>query len=350
MSSLPITLSPSGVSFIVSGQPSTFLFDDPVGSRQGGGGGGGGGVGADESGKMEGNSVATIQQQRQSELERLLQQQHTMDPVQLTFGETSSSSPHAKSDPFNFASPNSALFLDDDQQPRPLDMPLNKEATRHLLYATYFPAGNAHLTRQELNRRAVVLYGVGRSRGRVERVIKKLSHDMEHHFKSLSGVQSPVLLDPTSRLEELVRQFRTLPSFEQSVLALSCETMLRESLQALLSSSSSRDGGGVGVAVGMDHTHTYPACAQLVLVCELLETAGCVGRMLDLVVDVIACDAVPSDGEDDGVELPVQVNASSSPVLPPLPRELCLPVACLLHRYMLCLLLSQNNTTIVFER
>ena len=34
MSSLPITLSPSGVSFIVSGQPSTFLFDDPVGSRQ----------------------------------------------------------------------------------------------------------------------------------------------------------------------------------------------------------------------------------------------------------------------------------------------------------------------------
>eukprot|EP00731_Ephydatia_muelleri_P030081 Em0021g604a len=67
--------------------------------------------------------------------------------------------------------------------------------------------------------------------------------------------------------------------------------------------------------------------------------------MLDLVVDVITCDVMMLEE----VELPPQVNASS-PVLPSLPRELCLPVACLLHRYLLCLLLSQNNTTIVFER
>ncbi|KAL5475970.1 hypothetical protein EMCRGX_G025853, partial [Ephydatia muelleri] len=63
------------------------------------------------------------------------------------------------------------------------------------------------------------------------------------------------------------------------------------------------------------------------------------------VVDVITCDVMMLEE----VELPPQVNASS-PVLPSLPRELCLPVACLLHRYLLCLLLSQNNTTIVFER
>ena len=327
MSSLPITLSPSG-SFIIAGQSGTFSFDELMKGPVGGG---------EESGKVAGN-VAMIQE-RQNKLERLLQQQTSSvnDPVVAFPSPTNETSTSplipSKSDPFNFASPNSTLFLDDDQQPHPLDMPINKETQRHLLYSTYFPIGNAHLSRQELNKRAVVLYGVGRSRSKVEKAVKKVSSDVEHYFKQLLVVQTPVLPDSPFKLEELMKQFRGLPSFEQSVVASSCEAMLRASLM-----TAPHDG------VGGDTTPQFPACAQLVLVCELLETAGCIRQMLDLIVDVVACDAT---SENEGAELPLQ---SSLLPVPPLPRDLCLPVACLLHKYLLCLLLSQNNTTIVFER
>ena len=167
----------------------------------------------------------------------------------------------------------------------------------------------------------------------MEKAIKKVSYDVEHYFKFHSGMQTPVLTDSsTCKLEELMKQFRGLPIFEQSEIASSCEAMLRASLQA-----PPHDG------VGGDVTSLFPTCTQFVLVCELLETAGCIGQMLDLVVDVVACDMMSE--EKEGAE----VQQGSAPVLP-LPRDLCLPVACLLHKYLLCLLLSQNKTTIVFER
>lgn len=228
-----------------------------------------------------------------------------------------------KSDPFNFsptpafpaAASTSSLFLDEEQ----LDPVTNKHASRHLLFAAYFPISEPLLTAQELNKRAVVLCGVGKTRARVERIVKKIGDDVEHYLRLLSGISTPILPDS-------VLDFRLLPSFEQRVLATTCENILRSTLKSTPAAAAVAATGGATNS----GTHYYPACAQLVFVCELLELSGGIQQIIDLLVDVIACE----------LDRPP----------PPLPENLCLPVIGLLHKYCSCLLLSQQNTTVVFEK
>ena len=88
----------------------------------------------------------------------------------------------------------------------------------------------------------------------------------------------------------------------------------------------------------------YPDCAQLVFVCELLKLCGSVHQIIELLVDIVECSAAP--GQDEGHRSTV---GGKSAAVPPLPSELCLDVVGLLQKYLPCLLLSQQNTTIIFE-
>lgn len=214
------------------------------------------------------------------------------------------------SDPFNF----SILFADDDQS---IDPTVDKHASRHLIFAAFFPVGRLGFSKQNHNERSVVLCGVGKTRQKVEAIVKALSGDVEHYFRLLDNIQTPILLD--SKLKEIAGRFRSLPNFEQCVIASSCEDILRTALK---------------------RKTPYPACAQLVFVCELLEICGCVRQLLDLLVDIIACDfsGVPKE------------EMRKAPPPPPLPDDLCLPVLWLLQKYVPCLLLSQQDTTVVFEK
>ena len=232
----------------------------------------------------------------------------------------------SKSDPFNFSlsfPPTNSLFMEEDHS---VDVTINKRASRHLLYATYFPISDSHLTKQELNERAVVLCGVGKTRNRVERIVKKITVDVEHYFRLLSGISTPFL--PDSKFQDIMQQFRALPSFEQRIIATACEKILRSSLK--------RRSGGSSTGVH------YPACAQLVFVCELLEVSGGVQQILELLVDIIACDH-PSEQRDE------KETFEAHRPLPPLPADLCLPVVSLLQKYFSCLILSQQDTAVVFE-
>ena len=274
--------------------------------------------------------VTDVLQERAIKLERLLVAD-SPDPG-LGFSPSHDgegpSSPlnQTKSDPFNFAlsfpttAPES-LFLDEDHTD---DVTINKQVSRHLLFATYFPICGSRLTKQELNERAVVLCGVGKSRNKVDRIVKKITVDIEHYFRLLPGISTPIL--PDSKLQDLMHRFQALPTFEQRNLAMTCVKSLRSSLHI----------AGKGSGTKLSH---YPACAQLVFVCELLEISGGIQQILDLLVDIIACDRAKEKVEGLEVHRPQ----------PPLPAELCLPVVWLLQKYFSCLLLSQQDTTTVFE-
>lgn len=241
-------------------------------------------------------------------------------------------------DPFNF----SLLFPDDsDQPPAALDPTLDVHTSRHLLFASYFPVGGLGqgFSRQDANERAVVLCGVGRSRQRVEGLVKGVQKEVEHHFRLLSAAMSPVLPDME---RGSMAKFRALPNFEQCGIATACEEILRS---------------------GIRRKTPYPVCGQLVLVCELLEGCGCVRQLLKLLVDVVACDlsaaeegaglgAGPASGGGGGGGSGGRKGQSHHhlPPPPPLPEELTLPVLWLLQKYLPCLLLSQEDTAVVFER
>lgn len=312
------------------------------------------------SGGVHDEESVAIFHERKQQLELLASESHQENfvpplnfnsPTHDTDGPPSPLVP-PKSDPFSFsptpafpaAAGTSSLFLDEEQ----LDPVTNKHASRHLLFAAYFPISEPLLTVQELNKRAVVLCGVGKTRARVERVVRKIGDEVEHFLRLLNGLSTPIL----PILPESVLDFRLLPSFEQRVLATTCEGILRSTLKSTPAAAAaaaaahataaaaattpaataavaaaSAGGGGAANSAG---TLYYPACAQLVFVCELLELSGGIQQIIDLLVDVIACE----------LDRPP----------PPLPENLCLPVIGLLHKYCSCLLLSQQNTTVVFEK
>ena len=219
-----------------------------------------------------------------------------------------------KVDPFSLS-----FFPEEEHH---IDISVNKDSFRHLIFATYFPICDSHLSKQELNKRAVVLCGVGRMRQKVEAIVKKISEDIEHNVRLFANVQGNILPEM-----KLLPKFSSLPTFEQHVIAISCEKILRSSLSPVGSGSSSG--------------RAYPACAQLVLVCELLKVCGGIHQIIELLVDIVECSA--SLGQEEGHRNVV----GKSP--PPLPSELCLDVIGLLQKYLPCLLLSQQNTTIIFE-
>lgn len=218
-----------------------------------------------------------------------------------------------KVDPFSLS-----FFQEEEQN---IDVSDNKHSLRHLIFATYFPICDAHLSKQEMNKRAVVLCGVGRMRQKVEAIIQKVTEEVEHTFRLLESIQSNILPET-----KLLPKFSSLPTFEQHIIATSCEKILRSSLSPIGS-------GGPAARI-------YPACAQLVFVCELLKLCGSVHQIIELLVDIVECTA--SLSQEEGHRNPGKS-------FPPLPSELCLDVIGLLEKYLPCLLLSQQNTTIIFE-
>lgn len=279
------------------------------------------------------NENASILEERAQKLRMLVSEHNTsqlsqlMSPLGFNSPSNDTDAPNSpnvpsKTDLFNFSM---SLFTEDDQM---LDMPLNKHASRHLIFATYFPIADSHLTQQILNERCVVLCGIGKARNKVESIVKKVTDEVEHHFRLLNDIQTPV--PEETELQNLMTSYQSLPTFEQNFLATSCEKKLRHSL--------GRRGSGNG--------SPYPGCAQLVFVCDLLKVCGSTHQILQLLVDVVACDAsLEADEDAEGFE-----ECQPPGPHPPLPFELCLPVIGLFQKYFTCLLMSQQDTTVIFDR
>ncbi len=228
---------------------------------------------------------------------------------------TSSSHNQTKGDHLIFSL--STFFMEEEHLTDPT---LDKNGSRHLIYAAYFPISCSSFRRQENNERSVVLCGVGRVRQKVEGIVKQISNEVEHCYCRLNGVQKPAIFEP--RVKVVISKFQSLLSYEQHVIASACEELLREPLS---------------------RKNPYPSCSQLVFVCELLEICGAIHQLVTLLVDVVACDfPLPAGPKGD--------HRRGPPPPPCLPPELCMPLMCLIHSYLPCLLLSQHDTVVIFEK
>ena len=269
------------------------------------------------SGKVEENVALLRRQQLESLLTADTESSRLVSPLAFHSQEDSAASSMAPV--LSLLTASSSLFMEEEHQS--IELSINKHSQRHLLYTAYFPLSDSHLTKQELSERSVVLCGVGKSRNKVERIVRGIMENIEHYFRLLQNVSSPVLPDNTG-CPDLMQKFRLLPTFEQCIIATECEKRLRSTLQG--------NGSPTNMSI----------CSPLVFVCELLEISGGISQILDLLVDIIAGDT-RREGEEEG-----SMESSVSPVLPP---DLCLPVTSLLRKYLSCLLLSQQDTSIVFE-
>lgn len=250
--------------------------------------------------------------ERQQQLEKLLSMTSTQDPLvssPIDFNSTQ----HSPSSP-----PNADLFnmmsgpsLDDSQIHTHTS--IDKQASRHLIFAAYFPIEVTEITKQDLNERAVVLCGPGKTRKMVENLVGEIRSNIEHHFRLLQSISSPVLPE---QIPDVMNRFRLLPTFYQNQISCGCA-------QSLLSSLSP--------------SSPYPSCSQLVFVCQLLLATGSVQQTLDLIIDVVSCNGVE---KRDSVRHP----------FPPLPNDLCFPVVSILWCFTSSLLLSVHDTSLVFER
>lgn len=275
------------------------------------------------TGKVEENVALLRQQQLESLLTADIELSRLVSPLAFHAQEDTAVSPMAPV--LSLFTGSSSPFMVEEQS---IELSINKHSQRHLLYTAYFPLSNQHLTKQELSERSVVLCGIGKSRNKVEKIVKGIMDNVEHYFRLLQNVSSPVLPDNTI-CPNLMQKFQLLPMFEQFVIATECEKRLQLTIR--------RNCGFTNTSI----------CSALVFVCELLEISGGIRQILELLVDIIAGDTQRDEEGREGVK---KGNMESSFIAPStLPHDLCLPVICLLRKYLSCLLLSQQDTTIVFE-
>ena len=272
-------------------------------------------------GKVEENVALLRRQQLESLLTADMGLSRLVSPLAFNSQEDTAVSPIAPV--LSIFTGNNSLFMEEEQC---IELSINKHTQRHLLYTAYFPLMDTHLTKQELSERSVVLCGIGKSRSKVEKIVKGIMDNVEHYFRLLGNVSSPVLPDNPG-CPNLMQKFQVLPVFEQCVIATECEKRLRATVR--------RNRGFTNISI----------CSALVFVCELLEISGAVSQILALLVDIISGDILSEEDEEDG-----ERKETETAIIPaPLPPDLCLPVTCLLRKYLSCLLLSQQDTIVVFE-
>ena len=276
--------------------------------------------------KPETTSEENVARLRQQKLDSLLTSDMSLSrlvsPLPFNPQEDAAVSPIAPV--LSLLTGNSSLFMEEEQS---IELSINKHSQRHLLYTAYFPLMDAHLTKQELSERSVVLCGIGKSRNKVEKIVKGIMDNVEHYFRLLQNVSSPVLPDNTG-CPNLMQRFQVLPVFEQCVIATECEKRLR--------AIARKNRSFTNVSI----------CSALVFVCELLEISGGISQILDLLVDIISGEIFT---EEDGESQEKRELENSVITTLPLPPDLCLPVTCLLRKYLACLFLSQHDTIVVFE-
>lgn len=271
----------------------------------------------------------SLLQMRADKLERLaLLDTMEEGPSQLVspIGFGSHASSPMKQDVFNF----SLNFLDGSSPSQSIDegghLPsattttetssstkLDKQACRHLIYASYFPMNPSEMSAQNLNQRSVVLCGTGHSRAQIEEVVLEMRRKAEMVVQQLAKEGSPVLLNSVI---EFMTQYKLLPTFEQNYIACSC-------VQLLLSP--------------VDGSWSFPSCSQLVFVCEMLELAGSFHQMIQLLIELMTFNEERKDTHK-------QVSYT------PLPGALCLIVVNIFWRYSSVLFLSLHDTMVVYER
>ena len=204
--------------------------------------------------KVEENSAMLME--RQQKLLKLMESPPLAFP--LSFPSSTQDSPQSpnKTDVFNFSPPILDTSSVDDSSPNAPT--IDKRNSRHLIFAAYFPLEQSEVTQQELNERLAVLCGTGKARKKVDAIVGEIRDKVEHHFRLLKQVSSPVLPD---QLLQVIQQFRM---------------SLRKCLQLCPVS---------------------PVLSHTVLSLSASWCSRVIQQIVELLVDVIACDGAERTGE-----------------------------------------------------
>ncbi|KAG7209569.1 hypothetical protein KM043_015646 [Ampulex compressa] len=211
-----------------------------------------------------------------------------------------------------------------------LDTKIPSSHSRHLLYTTHFPLPQDETCSQhDCNQRHVLLYGVGRVRDEARHVVKKMTKEVCKLFgkKFSIDVAEGGKVKKHSRsefnFEAITLKFQNLSYFDQHVVTWQCATQVIEMLNTFALAASSY----------------LPVQEHVAFLFDLMELALNIYGLIDVCIQILK--ELP--------EVEAQLAARNSQLVRSYTTSLSLYVVGVLRRYHCCLLLSPEQTTVVFD-
>ncbi|KAJ8669737.1 hypothetical protein QAD02_000996 [Eretmocerus hayati] len=205
----------------------------------------------------------------------------------------------------------------------------NSNPSRHLLYTTHFPLPQDETCSQhDCNQRHVLLYGVGRVRDEARHVVKKMTKEVCKLFgkKFSIDVAEGGKVKKHSRsefnFEAITQKFQNLSYFDQHVVTWQCATQVVDMLNTFVTGSS-----------------YLPVQEHVAFLFDLMELALNIYGLIDICIQILK-------------ELPdveAQLDSRKSTLVRSYTTNLSLYIVGVLRRYHCCLLLSPEQTTVVFS-
>lgn len=211
-----------------------------------------------------------------------------------------------------------------------LDTKTPSSPSRHLLYTTHFPLPQDETCSQhDCNQRHVLLYGVGRVRDEARHVVKKMTKEVCKLFgkKFSIDVAEGGKVKKHSRnefnFEAITQKFQNLSYFDQHVVTWQCATQVVEMLNTFAVSASSY----------------LPVQEHVAFLFDLMELALNIYGLIDICIQLLK--ELP--------EVEAQLTTRNSTLVRSYTTSLSLYVVGVLRRYHCCLLLSPEQSTVVFD-
>lgn len=204
----------------------------------------------------------------------------------------------------------------------------SKQPPRHLIYAQHFPLPSDDSYAHEINQRYVLLYGVGKARDEARHAVKKLTKEILKLFnkKFSIDVAEGGKVKKSSRgefsFESLLSRFSLLSYFDQHVITNNVAAQVLDMLCGCSSGNS----------------NYLPLLDHIAFLMDLMETGLNIHGLLHLCCQLIK----------EILEIESVLNERQCLVGSYCP-QLTLLVMGVLRKYNKCLLVSQDQTGLVFE-
>ena len=275
------------------------------------------------------DSNPDLLQKRHLELQRLLANPGTSDPFDSAESLGNSPTPDTTMEgfsPSHLSSPIQEKHYYEVTGP-PITPLAKCRNTHHSVFAAYMPLSPSLTSRKVINERLVVLAGIGKGRSFVLEQQSKFEQAFLEFYYSQTSNQNMINWAGF----ELSDGFQKLPLFYKRAIAARLDAVLHDNLVE----------------------HQYPSVAQLCLTADVMEQAGDLLGLMELLVDLVAAGRKSESRKkmslDGSVVHPLGEDwmDGGGGVMP---SNLCSVVSSLFQRFLTCLFLSEHNTCVVFER
>lgn len=206
-----------------------------------------------------------------------------------------------------------------------------ESSSRHFLYTEHFPlCQDDPISQHDCNQRYILLYGVGKERDEKKHAVKKMSKEICKLFskKFSIDVAEGGKVKKHSRsefnFESTSNKCQAMSYFDQHVVTWQCAVQVQEMLNAF--------------AIG--NSNYLPVQEHVAFLFDLMESAFNIYGLIDTCIQILR--------ELPEVELQL-IGKSSMALVRSYTTSLSLYVVGVLRRYHCCLLLSQEQTTAIFE-